>query len=79
MAIYSPLACRLRRQNFILRALKIPPATQAKLEPHDVAACHDSSNAVSKRSFSALKRVKTYLRSTTREATLYHLKLLHVH
>ena len=36
-------------------------------------------NAVSERSFSALKRVKTYLRSTTGEARLNHLMLLHVH
>ena len=26
----SPLACRLRRQNFISRALTIPPAMQAR-------------------------------------------------
>ena len=35
--------------------------------------------AVSERSFSALKRVKTYLRSTTGEGRLNHLMLLHVH
>ena len=35
-------------------------------------------NAVSERSFSALKRVKTYLRSTTGEGRLNHLMLLHV-
>ena len=28
----SPLACRLRSQNFISRSLTIPPATQARLE-----------------------------------------------
>ena len=38
-----------------------------------------ATNAVSKRSFSALKRVKTYLRSTTGEGRLNHLMLLHVH
>ena len=38
-----------------------------------------ATNAVSERSFSALKRVKTYLRSTTGEARLNHLMLLHVH
>ena len=38
-----------------------------------------ATNAVSERSFSALTRVKTYLRSTTGEARLNHLTLLHVH
>ena len=38
-----------------------------------------ATNAVSERSFSALKRVKTYLRSTTGEARLNYLMLLHVH
>ena len=37
-----------------------------------------ATNAVSERSFSALKRVKTYLRSTTGEGRLNHLMLLHV-
>ena len=36
-------------------------------------------NAVSERPFSALKRVKTYLRSTTGDGRLNHLMLLHVH
>ena len=36
-----------------------------------------ATNAVSERSFSALKRVKTYLRSTTGEGRLNHLMLLH--
>ena len=38
-----------------------------------------ATNAVSEHSFSALKRVKTYLRSTTGEGRLNHLMLLHVH
>ena len=38
-----------------------------------------ATNAVNERSFSALKRVKTYLRSTTGEGRLNHLVLLHVH
>ena len=38
-----------------------------------------ATNAVSERSFSALKRLKTYLRSTTAEGRLNHLMLLHVH
>ena len=38
-----------------------------------------ATNAVSERSFSALKRVKTYPRSTTGEGRLNHLMLLHVH
>ena len=38
-----------------------------------------ATNAISERSFSALKRVKTYLRSTTGDSRLNHLMLLHVH
>ena len=38
-----------------------------------------ATNAVSERSFSALNRAKTYLRSTMGEGSLNHLMLLHVH
>ena len=38
-----------------------------------------ATNATSERSFSALKRVKTYLRSTTGDSRLNHLMVLHVH
>ena len=38
-----------------------------------------ATNAVSERSSSALKRVKTYLRSTTSNNRLNHLMVLHVH
>ena len=38
-----------------------------------------STNAVTERSFSALKRLKTYLRSTMKQDRLNHLLLLHVH
>ena len=38
-----------------------------------------ATNAVSERSFSDLKRVKTYLRSTTGDSRLNHLMMLHVH
>ena len=38
-----------------------------------------AKNAVSERSFSALKRVKTYLRATTKEKRLNHSMILHVH
>ena len=38
-----------------------------------------ATNAVRERPFSALKQLKTYLRSTTGEARLSHLMLLHVH
>ena len=38
-----------------------------------------STNALSEKSFSALKRLKTYLRSTIKQVRLYHLLLLHVH
>ena len=37
-----------------------------------------ATNAISKRSFSAMKRVKTYLRSTTTDNRMNHLMLLHV-
>ena len=38
-----------------------------------------ATNAISERYFSALKRVKTYLRSITDDSRLNHLMLLHVH
>ena len=38
-----------------------------------------STNATSERSFSALRRVKTYLRSTMSQVRLNNLLLLHVH
>ena len=38
-----------------------------------------AANAVSERSFSALKRMKTNLRSTTGDSRLNHLTMLNVH
>ena len=38
-----------------------------------------ATNAISELSFSAMKRVKTYLRSTTSDCRLNHLMVLHVH
>ena len=38
-----------------------------------------ATNATSERSFSALRRVKTYLRTTMSQQRLNHLMLLHVH
>ena len=38
-----------------------------------------ATNAVSERSFSALKRVKTYLGATKKEKRLNHLMILHAH
>ena len=38
-----------------------------------------ATNAVSERSFSAMKRVKTYLCSTTSDCRLNHLMVLHIH
>ena len=38
-----------------------------------------ATNAVSERSFGALRRVKTYLRSTMKQTRLNHLMILHVH
>ena len=38
-----------------------------------------ATNAVNERSFSALKRVKTYLRATTGDSRLNHLMILHAH
>lgn len=38
-----------------------------------------STNAASERTFSAMRRLKTYLRATMRQERLNHLLLLHVH
>ena len=38
-----------------------------------------ATNASSERSFSALRRVKSYLRSTMRQDRLNHLIVLHIH
>ena len=38
-----------------------------------------ATNAESERSFSAVRRIKTYLRSTMSQQCLNHLMLLHVH
>ena len=38
-----------------------------------------ATNAVSERSFSALRRVKSYLRSTMTQSRLNNLMVLHVH
>lgn len=38
-----------------------------------------ATNAVSERSFSALRHVKTFLRSTMNQDRLNHLTVLHVH
>ena len=38
-----------------------------------------ASNATSERSFSALRRIKTYLRSTMGQERLNNLMLLHIH
>ena len=38
-----------------------------------------ATNAASERSFSALKRVKTFLRSTTGDSGMNHLMVLHAH
>ena len=38
-----------------------------------------ATNAISQRSFSAMKRVRTYLRSTTSDGRLNHLMVLHVY
>lgn len=38
-----------------------------------------ATNATSERSFSALRRVKTYLRTTMTQERLNHLMVLHVH
>ena len=38
-----------------------------------------ATNATSERSFSALRRVKTYLRTTMTQQRLNHLMVLHVH
>ena len=47
--------------------------------PFQAYACHANYHAVSGRSFSTLRRVKTYLRSTTGEATFNNIMLLLTH
>ena len=37
-----------------------------------------AANAISERSFHAMKRVETYLRSTTKDSRMNHLMVLHV-
>lgn len=38
-----------------------------------------ATNAVSERCFSAMRRLKTYLRSTMQQSRLNHIMLLHIH
>ena len=38
-----------------------------------------ATNASSERTFSALRRIKTYLRTTMTQARLNHLMILHIH
>ena len=38
-----------------------------------------ATNAISERSFSVLKRVKTYMRPTTTDNRLNHIMTLHIH
>ena len=38
-----------------------------------------ATNAVSERSFSTLRRIKTYLRSTMSQSKLNHLMILNIH
>ena len=38
-----------------------------------------ATNAMSERTFSALKRIKTYLRRTMMQARLNHLMIMHYH
>ena len=38
-----------------------------------------ATNATSERSFSAMRRVKTYLRGSMKQSRLNHLMILHVH
>lgn len=38
-----------------------------------------ATNAASERSFSTLRRIKTYLRSTMSQERLNHLMILHIH
>ena len=38
-----------------------------------------ATNAVSERSFSALRRIKTYMRATMTQTRLNHCMLLHIH
>ena len=61
--LYRPLQKTSVQVCTVLKLILIMPAT----------------NATSERSFSALRRVKTYLRSSMYQQRLNHLMLLHVH
>ena len=68
----------------ILKYLKnIPSAQRALFSEICVIAklilVMPATNAISEESFSALRRVKTYLRSTIKQTHLNHLMILHVH
>lgn len=68
----------------LIKFLQGLTAAQRRLMPQVVVLAKlllvmPATNAVSERSFSALKRVKTYLRATTKQKRLNHLMILHVH
>lgn len=65
-------------------SLKNPPVSQsssANLDQDCLSSISTShaTNSTSKRSFSALKRIKTYIRSTMTQARLNHLMVLYYH
>jgi len=64
----------LQSLDYSQRALLTEVVTIAKL-----ILVMPATNAISERSFSALKRVKTYLRSTTTDSRLNNLLVLHIH
>lgn len=68
----------------IINAIKLLPLTSTELIPNlmtllKILLTFPSSGAAAERSFSALKRLKTYLRSTMSQQRLSELSLLHVH
>ena len=68
----------------LLKSLRnIPSAQRALLSEICVIAklilAMPATNPISERSFSALRRAKTYLRSTMKQTRSNHLMVLHVH
>lgn len=59
----EPMRCMFSEVVTLVKLILVMPAT----------------NATSERTFSALRRVKTYLRTTMTQERLNHLMLLHVH
>ena len=66
-------------QQFLTGLSQSQPLLSEVVKLMKIILVMPATNATSERSFSALKRVKTYLRSTMKQSRLNHLMILHVH